>query len=623
MSAVSWMWRIGLGLLGCGMGLLAGPAAAESVRERAISIRVDAAGVLHETTRLVVHMSHADDLAAWGAYRLYLDTNRELISIQVEVTTADGAVRVLGEAAVEERDATGRGVLHGSQRVLSVALAPLAVGDTVAISHRIRFAPYFPASHVNVRGSGAIDRLHVAVTSETGPLRWHLTGVRDDLMVTETQEGVTVAASDLPGLARHDHLPRDAGRARLAFAWGELATWSDVGRWYRQAIDDLPPSEASVGALARELVADGTPPAAAVERLVRFLEEKVRYVAVTVGEGNILPTPAATTLARGWGDCKDKTLLLVDLLAAVGVPAFPALVRLDAVGRVDPAFPALSGFNHAIAAVPIAALGEPPLGPVNDGFLFIDTTQQRAAGAWLVPGLQGQKALVIEPDGGRLVTTPLLTDQEVRRLEVDLSIDAAGDARGSLRLYLRGGPAYAALGWLETLSAADAEVEARALVASMLPGVEVDAVSITPAADRTPTVDLGADIAWPGWARPSRGATWSMHVPGMRATPDPASLAERTVDAVVPSIRTEARWRLGLPGDAACRATTPDVRVEHEVARFVQHIVAESPATLVLARHAEIGRRFVSEAALAELEAVALAEHRAHRRRIRLDCQVP
>ena len=48
-----------------------------------------------------------------------------------------------------------------------------------------------------------------------------------------------------------------------------------------------------------------------------------------MGTNSHQPTPASETLALRYGDCKDKTVLLISLLKALGVEAHPALVNTE------------------------------------------------------------------------------------------------------------------------------------------------------------------------------------------------------------------------------------------------------------------------------------------------------
>lgn len=612
-------WVPGLALFALSM-LFAVPASAVTVMLRSIDVEVQPPDALLETTHLVVRLDDADDVAAWSTYRLFDDTNRQLERLEVRITAPDGAVRTVGQEAIEAVSPAGGVALHRSERSLLLHLAPLEPGSTLEIHQRVSFSPYFPASRVNLRGTGGVETLEVRVHGASAGWRWRIDGASEGLAVRAFAGGVEVHGQALAPRIVPPLSPDETRRTVLRFAWGAATDWPGVARWYRDRLAGLPPVPEAVRDTARSLVAGASDARVRLDRLSRFLAEKVRYVVVSIAEGNVEPSPAGETLERRWGDCKDKALLLIEMLHATGIEAFPALIRLDADGRIDEQFPSPIDFNHAIVAVPVSEVSVTGDDPVAGGYLFVDTTQRRAAGHWLAPELQGQRALVVEPEGGTLVTTPLAVHAERRRIDADLVVDARGDARGSLRLRLSGGAAYTALAWLDTLAPADAVAEARALLASFLPGAGLEAVTIAPVVSEIPAVVVEARLRLPGWVRGLSGPRPSLRLPGMRAAPDPSLLAGRTVPLAVPLAEVEAHWRLTLANDRRCRLRARDVAVERAVGAFVQQMVTREDRSFEIDRSTTLRQRFIEVGDLADLEAVALAEHQSHRRRIRLEC---
>ncbi len=253
----------------------------------------------------------------------------------------------------------------------------------------------------------------------------------------------------------------------LYLAWESRATWDGVARWYRGFLDTLPKPPAAVRATAQELIADlpsTSLPAdrrrrAQLEALVAYARTKIRYVAVEVGVGGYRPTPSGETMDRRWGDCKDKSLLLIDLLREAGLEAYPALIRLDGRGRIRDEFPSPFDFNHLIVGVSTEGLEVVDSDPVADGFFFIDPTQTRGSAGYLHRDVQDQSALVVLPSDGRLVRTPTLADSNVVALEVDLEVQPTGAADGGATIRLTGDFASS---WLQEVeSSPPAEIEDR------------------------------------------------------------------------------------------------------------------------------------------------------------------
>ena len=125
--------------------------------------------------------------------------------------------------------------------------------------------------------------------------------------------------------------------------WSEVAGF--IATLWEEAL--MEGAEESAAEVAR-LTVDGDL-AASVCAAIRFVQEKVRYLAVDFGHGGgILPNGAGTVLRRRFGDCKDKTVLLTAMLRALGLEAWPLLVAPNWRGAVARVQPSTGAFGHAI-----------------------------------------------------------------------------------------------------------------------------------------------------------------------------------------------------------------------------------------------------------------------------------
>ena len=120
---------------------------------------------------------------------------------------------------------------------------------------------------------------------------------------------------------------------------------------------------------------------------------ETRYVALEFGIEGIRPRKAALTLARGWGDCKDKATLFVAMLDEVGIEAELVLVRTQLRGGFDPKVASLAPFDHAIAYVPSLDL-------------YLDGTAEDTGTAELPAMDRSAMALRITGGSGKLVHLP-------------------------------------------------------------------------------------------------------------------------------------------------------------------------------------------------------------------------
>jgi len=81
---------------------------------------------------------------------------------------------------------------------------------------------------------------------------------------------------------------------------------------------------------------------------LRLIQADIRYLGFQIGLGSHVPRSPTVTLELGYGDCKDKSVLLVSALNYLGIDAVPALASTTG-GDLLPQFPpTIGGFDHMI-----------------------------------------------------------------------------------------------------------------------------------------------------------------------------------------------------------------------------------------------------------------------------------
>jgi len=226
------------------------------------------------------------------------------------------------------------------------------------LSHRTHGIELAPASS---RRDGSVE------------LRWERTAVP----AVDDEDELPPGVDPYPGLELSEH-----------------ASWAEVVRWalplYRQA-PLSPAMRARVDAWRRL-----PGPAERVRAALRFVQDEVRYLGLELGASSHKPHTPAEVFARRYGDCKDKSLLLVTLLRALGVEAVPALVNTELAEALDGRLPSPAAFDHVIVRA------------VVDGqarWLEPTRSLERAPVASIAPPPY-RRALLLEPGAGSLVEIP-------------------------------------------------------------------------------------------------------------------------------------------------------------------------------------------------------------------------
>ncbi|HET9212231.1 MAG TPA: DUF3857 and transglutaminase domain-containing protein [Thermoanaerobaculia bacterium] len=595
------------------------PLHAATILEKSVDVEIRPDGVT-ERTHLRVRLDNPRDFSEWSPYPIPLDENRELGDLTASAIQPDGKVIRVSRRDLDTRQVAGEGQLHSSLAVRTVTFPAVPVGSVLAVHYEVRERPYFPAGQIALGTSEPVESLRVAIHGGGAGWRYRMDGTLPGITVQESPGGVTVTGAQLPGLHPPEKAPGLAAEgAVLRYAWGDAGSWDAVGRWFEELLAPVPRGTEPVRAKARELVAGITDKQRRIEALADFARRQVRYVAVEVGIGGYRPHTPRQVMERLWGDCKDKALLLVDLLKEAGIEAYPALARLDPDGRVDRDFPSPFQFNHMIVAVPADGLGLDPDAPVAGGYLFLDATQETGGLAWLQPAVQDQEVLVVRDGRGELVRTPVRNAQEGRRLDAALALKPEGDAAGTVRLELSGESGAAFLHLNGAANPQEVDQVIRRVLAALLPaGANLSDIRWRKMDGGVPVVALEAKVGIPPLGAAGEGALPPLPVPSMADLPSSGLLDGRTLPVVETPFASRVTWRVTLPAEA-CQSEGQDVEVRNGLGAFRQKVAVKG-RELTLERATELRQRWIDPAAFPALKEIALAESRTNRRRLRVSC---
>lgn len=131
----------------------------------------------------------------------------------------------------------------------------------------------------------------------------------------------------------------------------EFASWNEVASWADAMFRLDARSTLAVQQLAARITAENATRDARITAAIRFVQDEIRYLGIELGRNSHEPHQPWETLEARWGDCKDKTLLLVALLRELGLEAYPALVSTRLQHRLEEKLPSPFLFDHVIAQV--------------------------------------------------------------------------------------------------------------------------------------------------------------------------------------------------------------------------------------------------------------------------------
>lgn len=128
--------------------------------------------------------------------------------------------------------------------------------------------------------------------------------------------------------------------------------------------------------------------------IIKFVQVEIRYLGIEVGNGAFIPRTPNEVFLQRFGDCKDKSFLLVTMLNYAGFKAEIALVNTTYIYSIQNYLPSPAIFNHAIVKTYF-----------GDKIYWIDTTlnfQNGPVDQWMSETYS--PALTINPNTNTLET---------------------------------------------------------------------------------------------------------------------------------------------------------------------------------------------------------------------------
>jgi hypothetical protein len=299
--------------------------------------------------------------------------------------------------------------------------------------------------------------------------------------------------------------------ARMSVTWGDAAVagkdneWRAFGQWMTNLEANRSGPTPEITAKAQELVAGAPDFYTKLKNITEYIQKNIQYFVVERGIGGYQAHYAGDIFHNRYGDCKDKTTLLISMLQAVGIKGWTVSVD-DRRGVVDPDAPSLYG-NHMITAIEVPAdVNDNRLMAVvkaNDGkrYLIFDPTNERTPVGNLPEYEQGGYGILAAGAASQLIRLPVLPPDANGKVRTgNFTLAADGALSGSVDTSSIG-PLGA---WLRLDLKESSEKEQRdqveKSVAYDLPGVVLDSFKYVQPSDLDKPLELHYKVTVPQYA---------------------------------------------------------------------------------------------------------------------------
>jgi hypothetical protein len=308
------------------------------------------------------------------------------------------------------------------EKVISFPVA--GPGSTMELQLSEAHRPTPDGSYSGIEHMGALDPLLEASFTirypegAEAPLTEGRTGGLGNTTLRKSEEPgeIVWSVADVPALVEEEHMPSYSS-LHPTVIYSSYRTWDEPAAFFA---GQFFPHVQTDGAIAARVVELGSDLSPAEKRKAVFLEvaTDIRNVHLNLGLGGYEPNDASEVLENKYGDTRDKAVLLVSMLRAAGIEAYPAVVA----GLPDAPFtedvPTLKQFTRILVAV-----------PDGDSYRYLDPFLDDVSYGFLRWG-RGNTALVVRDDGtGELVEIPGFRAQESRSTQnLTVTLDEKGNA---------------------------------------------------------------------------------------------------------------------------------------------------------------------------------------------------
>lgn len=363
------------------------------------------------------------------------------------------------------------GVVGGATTV-QLLLNDVRVGDTLWVTYSVDgenpvFGKRWSGEYSWDIGSSIELRRLTVMHPKSRPLHWRQMGdfqagkisptleqMGDTQKLVFEERGIEAVEGE-PSIPTHYFPVR-------ALQFSEYADWQSVATWADSLFPKIPAS-----AELKKIALDINKKASALEKAsaaLQWVQNEVRYFSVSIGENSHRPQSPDTVIRRRYGDCKDKSYLLVSLLRELGIEATPLLLSAQAPLLPARTLPSPISFDHVIVQV------------VVDGqSYYVDPTRngQNVPIQTLAIAFPGAATLPVDGNAKELLTLPTRPDvlPLYEHVENIVIADFDGDATLETREIYRGSYAEWARQRFPSLTVAEFKKAMLALYEKQYPGV--------------------------------------------------------------------------------------------------------------------------------------------------------
>jgi len=280
-------------------------------------------------------------------------------------------------------------------------------------------------------------------------------------------------------------------------------SWEEFSRWWRNLSQGQAEPTPEIEKKVQELIEGKMTQEEKARAIYNWVVSNIRYVGLEFGIAGFKPHSAGEVFNNKYGDCKDKTTLLIAMFKSAKIPAYYALIGTREMGKLEKEIP-MSQFNHAICVAEI-----------DGNLVWLDPTAETASFGE-IPGADQEKlALVFFPEKAEFLRVPLVEAEKNKietRMEIWIKPDASIEARMKI---LTSGVNDMEFRTLKYVKPARRKQLIENWINTLAPGAKLISYSFSDLDNLDIPVSLEINFSAPDYLKKA-GDVWLFNIPGIQ-----------------------------------------------------------------------------------------------------------
>jgi hypothetical protein len=307
-------------------------------------------------THFAVRLETMEAVQHQSQWRLQFEPKTQLIVLHsLKIRRGDVEIDQLNLQKahfLQREEGLERFVIHGWFTFLMI-LEDVRPGDILDYSYTIENHPRLLPEHsgyfFSLPQGLSVGKYHFSLHFNIfRPMKWKSSGA--DLKPVERCEQEIMfwewSGDKYVGLKPEANMPL----WHIAYPWIQISDFPDwqmiaaaiATTWVDGNDDDI------IAGIIKDIQDKESSLSAQIEKLIQLIQDECRYLSLNLELGGYVPTSPSVVARRRFGDCKDLSFLLVNLLKKFEVPARPVLVNTFLKKTIGDLLPMPSLFNHVV-----------------------------------------------------------------------------------------------------------------------------------------------------------------------------------------------------------------------------------------------------------------------------------